>query len=192
MNDRRSSIPPDWFEAEYTRDPDPWRFATSDYERAKYDDTLAALGDRRFASGFEIGCSIGVFTARLVQRCDRLLAVDVSDTALAQARAANPGVRFANMRVPDAWPIGEDFDLIVFSEVLYYLDAVEIDRAASQALTALRPGGTVLLVHWTGPTDYPCSGDEAAERFIAATMARLRPVRQARRAEYRLDRLDTE
>ncbi len=190
MNERRASIPPDWFEAEYTRDPDPWRFATSDYERAKYDDTLAALGDRRFACGFEIGCSIGVFTARLVQRCDRLLAVDVSDTALAQARAANPGVRFANMRVPDAWPNGETFDLIVFSEVLYYLDPTEIDRAASLALAAFQPGGTVLLVHWTGPTDYPCSGDEAAERFIAATAGRLRPVMQARRAEYRLDRLE--
>ena len=39
------------FEARYAADPDPWDFETSAYERAKYERTLAALGDRRYASG---------------------------------------------------------------------------------------------------------------------------------------------
>ncbi len=189
---RRGSIPPAWFEAEYARDPDPWRFATSEYERAKYADTLAALDPRRFESAFEVGCSIGVLTTQLAPRCDRLLAVDVAEAALARARQACagwPNVGFARMRVPDQWPEGQ-FDLILLSEVLYYLDSTEIDRAATSVLRTLKPGGVALLVHWTGPTDYPCSGDETAERFIAATAGTLKPVSQVRRAKYRLDRLD--
>ncbi len=189
---RRGSIPPAWFEAEYARDPDPWRFATSEYERTKYADTLAALDPRRFASAFEVGCSIGVLTAQLASRCDRLLAVDVAEAALGRARQACaewPDVRFARMRVPDEWPEGQ-FDLILLSEVLYYVEPSEIDRVARSVLATLNPGGVALLVHWTGPTDYPCSGDETAERFIAACAGRLKPVRQVRRAQYRLDRLD--
>ena len=49
-----------YFEALYAADEDPWDFTTSAYERAKYDRTVAALGDRRFARGLEVGCSIGV------------------------------------------------------------------------------------------------------------------------------------
>ena len=189
---RRGSIPPAWFEAVYAADSDPWRFATSEYEAAKYADTLAALGERRFASAFEIGCSIGVLTARLAPNCDRLLAVDVAEAALARARAACaafPQVRFARLRIPDKWPAGR-FDLILFSEVLYYLEPAEIERSAARAVAALQPGGVALLVHWTGPTDYPVSGDEAAERFIAACRGRASPTMQVRRQGYRLDRLE--
>jgi len=192
MTEWPESMKPAWFEALYASDPDPWRFATSDYEAAKYDDTLVALGERRFASAFEVGCSIGVLTARLALRCDRLLAVDVADAALARARVACadlPWVSFARMQVPQDWPEGA-FDLILFSEVLYYLGPADIERTAALSVAALAPGGAVLLVHWTGPTNYPVSGDEAAERFAAACAGRLRSVMQARRAQYRLDRLE--
>lgn len=191
MTEWPESMKPAWFEALYASDPDPWRFATSDYEAAKYDDTLAALGERRFASAFEVGCSIGVLTARLALRCDRLLAVDVADAALERARVACadlPWVSFARMQVPQDWPEGA-FDLILFSEVLYYLGPADIQRTAALSVAALVPGGAVLLVHWTGPTNYPVSGDEAAERFAAACAGRLRSVTQARRAQYRLDLL---
>ena len=69
------------FEARYAADPDPWDFEGSAYERAKYERTLAALGERRYASAFEAGCSIGVFTAMLADRCDELLAVDIAIVA---------------------------------------------------------------------------------------------------------------
>ena len=89
--------------------------------------------------------------------------------------------------VPAEWPTGE-FDLIVFSEVLYYLDASDIRLTAGLAMQALRPGGSMLLVHYLGLTDYPTTGDDAAALFIEATT--LRPVLQLRRPGYRIDRLD--
>ena len=74
------------FEARYAADPDPWDFEGSAYERAKYERTLAALGERRYASAFEAGCSIGVFTAMLADRCDELLAVDIAQSAVDATR----------------------------------------------------------------------------------------------------------
>ena len=191
MSQHAASIPDRYFEDLYSAKPDPWGFSTSDYERDKYAATLAALGDRRFRHACEVGCSIGVFTRLLAPRCDSLLAIDVAPAALVQARARCADLkqaRFRRMRIPGEWPSGR-FDLILFSEVLYYLCPADIRRAAAQALASLEPGGRVLLVHWTGETDYPCSGDDAAALFIAAADPHLRPILQQRQPEYRLDLL---
>ncbi len=66
------------FEELYKKSEDPWSFATSEYERRKYERTLDALGGRRFSQALELGCSIGVFTAMLAPHCDELVAVDTS------------------------------------------------------------------------------------------------------------------
>jgi 2-polyprenyl-3-methyl-5-hydroxy-6-metoxy-1,4-benzoquinol methylase len=184
--DEKGYADPGYFERLYARDPDPWQFATSNYERDKYTATLAALPPRRFASGFEIGCSIGVLTRQLAERCDRLLGVDVSDIALEQARERCPGVLFANMDLRSEWPPGQ-FDLVIFSEVLYYLGLDGIGRVARHTVQSLAPGGVVALVNWSGPTDGACTGDEAAALFIAETGSRLEPFFQSRAEKYRLD-----
>lgn len=184
----KTSLTPDYFAGLYAGDPDPWLFATSAYERDKYEATLASLPRERYAEALEIGCSIGVFTRRLSERCDALLALDVVPSVLDTARArcaACPNVRFALGAVPQEWPEGR-FDLIVIAEVAYYLDRADLARLAGRIADALRPDGDIVLVHWTGPTDYPLSGDEAAETFIAeADCARV--VHQERTEQYRLD-----
>ena len=81
MNCGASSLPAAYFAALYQADADPWRFASSDYERRKYAATLAALPRRAYRREFEVGCSIGVLTSQLARRCEHLLAVDVVDTA---------------------------------------------------------------------------------------------------------------
>ena len=86
MTRRTETIPPEWFDALYGADPDPWRFRTSAYERAKYDATLKALGERTYRRGLEVGCAIGVLTRDLAQHCEWLLAVDASGVALEVAR----------------------------------------------------------------------------------------------------------
>lgn len=184
---RWRSIGARYFEKMYAGNPDPWRFADSDYEREKYAATIAALPPRHFASALEVGCSIGVLTRLLAERCDMLLAIDVAETALARARDANPGVRFERRYVPAEWPPGQ-FDLIVLSEVLYYLAKSDFRRTVALAVDALRPGGSILAVHYLGATDYPLTGDQAAEGLI--TESGLRPALQVRQALYRIDRLD--
>ena len=71
MNPSRSSLGPEHFQRLYDASSDPWQFRSSQYEQAKYRATIASLGTRRFRSGFEAGCSIGVLTRLLAERCER-------------------------------------------------------------------------------------------------------------------------
>ena len=177
------------FQRLYQANADPWGFNTSPYERAKYQHTVDALGERRFASGVEVGCSIGILTRMLASRCESLLGIDIVEDPLAAARARcadQPQVRFARMQVPVQWPTGR-FDLIVFSEVLYFLSAADIALCGRHVLDSLMPDGMVLLVNWLGQTDDPSPSDAAPDRFIEATRPALRVIRQERHERYRLD-----
>ena len=186
----RPSLDAAYFERIYGRNIDPWSFRTSPYERGKYRATLEILRRPRYGAALEVGCSIGVFTRMLAPRCGTLLSLDASARALAEARAAGAdlaNVAFREAVVPAGFPEGR-FDLIVLSEVLYYLSGEDLARLASRCAAALAPGGEAVLCHWLGPTDYPLGGDEAVELFIAATPA-WRRVAGRREAEYRLDLL---
>ena len=175
------------FDRIYAASEDPWAFRSSPYEREKYRATLALLGERCFASGLEIGCSIGVLTAQLAQRCGSLVAIDCAEAALAQAEASCPGVRFERHFVPGSFPAGR-FELIVVSEVLYFLSLDDVGRLATLCDAALLPGGLVVLANWTGQTDTPSTGETAADAFVAAS--RTLSLCETHRAEtYRLDLL---
>ena len=185
-------VDPAHFDRLYAGDPDPWQFATSEYERDKYAATLAALPRPRYARCFEVGCSIGVFTQQLTAHCDEILGVDVADAALRQAEArcaGLPGVTFANMVLPGTWPDG-GFDLVIFSEVLYYLGIPGLQDSARRTVDCLQPGGAVILVNWRGPTDGACTGEEAADLFTAACAPKLRTTKLVRAEKYRLDVLE--
>jgi SAM-dependent methyltransferase len=178
-----------WFEALYEADPDPWRFATSPYERGKYRATLTALPARRFRSALEVGCSVGVMTRLLARRCDRLLALDAAESALRHARRRRrglAGVTVARATLPQEWPPGR-FDLIVLSEVLYFLSAAEVRRVAEATWRSLLPGGIAVLVDWRGPTGTALGGEQAAGLFLRQTSGRWRKVTLRRRPGYRLD-----
>lgn len=185
---RERSIDADWFEDLYRRDADPWAFETSAYEAHKYARTLAALPER-IGTALEVGCSIGVLTAQLAVRCERLLAVDVSETALAVARArcaALPQVTFERRALPAEAPPGP-FDLVLLSEVVYYWDRDDVARLARWITAATPPGALLLLVHYTDPTDYPLAGDEAVELLASALGAAAAPVHHEREETWRLD-----
>ena len=187
MSRFETSIPSTYFEDMYARDPDPWHFAQSAYEREKYTATLAALPRQRYATGLEIGCSIGVLTRQLAGRCDALLSLDVAETALERARercANQSHVRFERRQVPAEWPDG-CFDLILLSEIVYYLDRDDVRQLAARVDAAAASSGDILLVHWLGETHYPLSGDAAAEAFIEDSKAEL--VEHRREEAYRLD-----
>jgi cyclopropane fatty-acyl-phospholipid synthase-like methyltransferase len=189
VSELRQTLRPEYFDALYAADPDPWNFAASPYERAKYALTLNAMPKPRYRLALEVGCSIGVLTRSLASRCDAVVAVDAVAAPLVEARrrcADLPGVRFEQMFVPDEWPDGV-FELILLSEVVYYLGRADVARLAMRVTRTLPKGGSVILVHWTGPTDYPLSGDEAAALFIEQTGSICVIERADRHAEFRLD-----
>lgn len=191
MTKRTSTIAPDYFDALYRSQPDPWGFQSSEYERGKYRHTLEALSRPRYRRALEVGCSIGVFTTLLAPRCETLLAIDASSVALETARkaaASCANVTFETRMVPGEFPTGP-FDLIVLSEVLYYLDIADLRRLAVLCADALSAEGEIVACHWLGETDYPLAGDEASDLFAEAMLKRLPTHEILNDRTYRLDRL---
>jgi SAM-dependent methyltransferase len=187
---REQTIAPDWFEDLFREQGDPWSFETSAYEAAKYDHTLASLSRERYDLALEVGCANGVLTQRLADRCAGLIAVDVSETALAAARARcvdHPQVRFERRQLPGDAP-NEMFDLVVLSEVIYYWDRRDLAHAADYLRAHVRPGGEIMLIHWIGETDYPLSGDDAVEGLRSLLGGAVTVTLAERREQYRLDR----
>jgi SAM-dependent methyltransferase len=152
-----------YFDSMYAASADPWGFASRWYEMRKYAISVAMLPRQRYPAAFEPGCSIGVLTELLAPRCAYLLSCDVAAAAVrtAAARTAHLShVRVQQRVIPRDWP-GGTFDLIVFSELLYYFGADDLDRVLGRAVAALRPGGSLLAVHWLHPVaGYPRSGEE--------------------------------
>jgi trans-aconitate methyltransferase len=154
----------------YAGAEDPWGFRSRWYEQRKRDVTLAALTRPRYRRAFEPGCSIGVLTAALADRCDEVVAADVDPRAVATARgflAPRGNVRVDRLSLPQEWPDGV-FDLVVISEVAYYLGPPELERLLDCAVGSLSPRGTLLACHWRHPVpDYPATGDEVHHRLLA-------------------------
>jgi SAM-dependent methyltransferase len=172
-----ATLGPGYFDAMYEAARDPWGFEDRWYERRKFAISLAQLPDQRYRSAFEPGCSIGVLTAMLAGRCDRLLACDVAAGAVQAAarRTRNlPHVLVERRQIPQEWPTGR-FDLIVFSEILYYFGDRDLEQVLDYGVRALRPGGALLAVHWRHPvTEYPRSGDDVHRAMAARPgLARL-------------------
>jgi SAM-dependent methyltransferase len=178
MTDTPSHLRSDYFDGMYARSDDPWGFLTRWYEQRKRAVTVAALARPRYATALEVGCSIGVLTEQLAERCDELLAVDLSAAAVTQARGRvgdrlRDRARIEVVDVGESFPPGP-FELIVLSEVGYYFSAEKLAAVLASAVAALAPGGELLACHWRHPVaDYPLSGDEVHEALAALGLPRL-------------------
>jgi 2-polyprenyl-3-methyl-5-hydroxy-6-metoxy-1,4-benzoquinol methylase len=160
-------LPDDYFTAMYAAAEDPWRLAERWYERRKYAITVAMLPQPGYRHAFEPGCSIGVLTELLAERCDHVTATDVAQQALdvAAVRLGRAGLRdrvtLRRMSIDSEWP-AEGFDLVVLSEVAYYLGAPTLRAVLDRECARLAPGTTVVASHWRHRVaDYPLTGDEA-------------------------------
>ncbi|HYD85274.1 MAG TPA: polysaccharide deacetylase family protein, partial [Opitutus sp.] len=185
-----------FFEDLFHQNSNPWHYDTP-YEQTKYDQTLALLPPRRFGRALELACAEGHFTQRLATRVDALLATDISPTAL--QRAASRCREHANVSFKPldlvADPLPGTFDLIVCSEVLYFLGTVQnLRHVLAKIARALKPGGCFVTAHahlvadephrpgfdW----DLPFGAKKISD--VLANMSQLRLVRDLRTPMYRV------
>ncbi len=163
-----------YFDTVYATADDPWRFRTRWYEQRKRTLTLAILPHPQYRRGLEIGCSIGILTEQLASRCENLVAVDLSERAVVQAREQVGSL--ADIRCSDVltdFPDGR-FDLIVLSEVGYYWGQASLRSVLQEIGDHLTPGGTLVACHWRHPVqDYPMSGDEVHADIAKQEWTRL-------------------
>jgi predicted TPR repeat methyltransferase len=179
------------FEARYRAEADPWQTLASEYEAGKRERTLAACGPGPFGAAIDLGAGLGLLSEALAPRCEHVVAVDGSRTA---ARAAAMRLRpFPHAEVlagaiPEVLPAGR-FDLVVASEILYYLDDGALTATLRWIARHLDPGGRVVAVHWTGDAHDLTRSAAAVSARLAATPG-LRVVEAEDEDGYRLDVLE--
>ena len=140
----------DYFDALYHNSHDPWEYEQRWYEQRKRQICMALLLKPMYENVLEIGCSNGVFSAYLAQRAQRLICLDANLKAvqLAQARLQHSAhVTVMQQCIPEQFPTGT-FDLIVISEIMYYLAPEQLFKLIEKVQTALAPNGIVLCCHW--------------------------------------------
>jgi peptidoglycan/xylan/chitin deacetylase (PgdA/CDA1 family)/SAM-dependent methyltransferase len=145
------------FEKTFAIQPDPWKY-TSPYEQVKYEQTLSLLPPKRITRALELACGEGHFTVQLAPRVGSLIAADISQTALSRASQRCTGlenIRFVHLDLTRD-PLPGRFELIVCSEVLYFVGGrAELKAVARKLADALDPGGYLLMAHANLIVDEP-------------------------------------
>jgi SAM-dependent methyltransferase len=167
----------------YAAGDDPWSFRTSAYEQSKFRATCAALPRHRYRSVLELGCGNGELARHIAPRCAAYTGVDAVQTALDAARRALPEGRFHRLFLPAPLPEGEH-DLLLLSEVLYFLDPPGL-AALAQQIDRRWPEADLVCVTWLGPSGNALEGEEALDIFRSWSRRALHRVAASDR--YRID-----
>lgn len=147
------------FRALYRLNADPWQVQTRWYEQRKRALILACLPKQHYENAYEPGCGNGELTVSLALRSSRLLATDGADSAIALTRKKveeknlQSCVQVMQQYIPEQWPdssLGR-FDLIVVSELAYYLKPDALTIFIDHISKSLAGGATLLLSHWRHP-----------------------------------------
>lgn len=188
-------LPDSYFDQVYAGSSDPWQLQDRWYERRKYAITTALLPNARYRHAFEPGCSVGVLTELLAERCDHVTSTDIAQPALdaTHERLDRAGLRqrvsLLRQSVDEKWPAGP-FDLLVLSEVCYYLRPDTLRTVLDREIPELAGGATVIAAHWRHPVaDYPMTGDQVHD-VIGAT-AGLHRLGGYRDADVAIEVFDT-
>ncbi|MED6318209.1 MAG: class I SAM-dependent methyltransferase [Pseudomonadota bacterium] len=176
-----------YFDELYNDNTDPWQYQTRWYEERKRNTCLALLPQPHYELAIELGCGNGVLSELLAHRCQDLISIDGNHQAVKLAKerlAALPHARVIQGIVPDKLfslkelleqrkPLSENtsinqppFDLIVISEILYYLSSSDIDVIINWALHNLALNGTLLCCHWRYAIDgFAMTGESVHQRL---------------------------
>jgi len=150
---------------------DPFGFDVNPAEQLKFRRTLEVCGEPPLGRVLELGCAVGSFTELLAPLATDVLAVDVSPAAVehvARRLRDHPNVRAQAMTIPAEFPEGK-FDLVVASDVLYYLPVEDVRRCLERIETVLDEGGALVAVHYVPRMGSVLDGDEAHDILEAHT-----------------------
>ncbi len=185
------STPSSIFDETFRENSDPWGYTTNFNEISKFRATIRALPKVQFKNAFEIACAIGVLTEKLAPKCDRLLSVDYSEVGLVEARkrCSNlPQVRFERMQIPQQFPT-EKFDLILFSEVGFFLTMADLLETKQKIIDGLLPGGYLLMVHYraTAGDYFILDGETVHDTFVQNSESSLKHLGDPRKKFFMID-----
>lgn len=157
-----------YFEDLYRHNNDPWGYDFHWYEARKRQICLSLLTKPRYPKVLEVGCSNGHLSFHLAQRAEELVCIDVSERAvqLASARLQEfEHVVVENRKIPEDYSI-QKFDLILISEMAYYLSADELHQFIEKLKHSLNDDGEILCCHWRHEIqDFELNAEQVHQAF---------------------------
>lgn len=165
----RTSAPVSRFASLYAEAADPWSVETKWYERRKRAVVLACLPDEHYDTIVEPACGVGALTRDLASRADHVIAFDPVPAAVSRTRDAVADLSHVDVHigsVPES--LTHPADLLVYSELLYYLDDRAFEETLAASVATLRPGGHLLAAHWLPwPPEAPRDARDVHNRLLA-------------------------
>jgi len=145
------------FETIYRETADPWASVTRRYryQTRKYDVVMSLLPKgRRFKSALDLGCGLGPLSRRISERADKVLGLDVAQSAVDRAKEAHGHINGVSFSQADVLALPDEldgkFDLVMIADTLYYLPSTEeglLKDLADRISRLLMPGGLIVLVN---------------------------------------------
>ena len=177
----------DGFENLFQSNPDPWDYESSPFEAHKRSVLLKHIGLSPRGRVLELACANWVTTRALMKVGLRVAALDGSSTAIAQARTRLGHIRrlrLLHANLPEGLP-KERFDLIVVSEIVYYLGSIAARRLAASVADRVAPGGRVVVLHHhLNFPDASVNPEHAHRDFVRLLRKRMTLIRSARTGRF--------
>lgn len=185
------------FEMVFALASDPWQY-TSVHAQTKYDHVLQLLLSSPISRVLELACAEGHFSVQLAPHVDRLTCADISQIALNRAAKRCTvhqlyNIEFVHLDITKDLLPGS-FDLIVCSEVLYYVGGKSnLQKVCCKLADALAPGGYLITTNANRVNDESAStrsgwlrpyGAQVIGETLAST-PRLQLVKEIRTAFFR-------
>jgi len=117
---------------------------------------LKLVSGKRYNHCLDVGTGLGHYAEGAATFCGHITAIDLSERAVKRARErlahlTNVEFRVANLRSF----AGEQFDLIILGDVLYYLGDVRFPHEFKEVIKGVArlvaPGGRLLMVNYLSP-----------------------------------------
>jgi SAM-dependent methyltransferase len=135
------------FDRLYSLDADPFGCEKFSYERQKSADLLDIIQGVKFKHILDIGCGAGTLTRMLAEYAENVTAIDFSETAIELAVSHPSNYNHVHYQCADIRTFElRDYDLIICSEILYYLKSNELEALLDQFFHTQRSGTKLLTV----------------------------------------------
>lgn len=156
------------FEKVYELNPDPWNIQEAKSGRYNFYFQKILEYTRARRTVLDIGCGTGAFLARFQGVFEKLLGVEVSSIAVAEARKKRPSLEIhqGDAQFPERWTYfqNQKFDVIIFSDVICYFSEKKKNRILRWISEHLSPEGIAFIAAWTPGGKY--LNHEELERLV--------------------------